>query len=89
MANHNSAKKAYRQTIKKTAVNRSRVSEIRTCIKKVLLAVESGIREEAVRALSIAQSKMMQGVTKGVLKLNTASRKISRLSAKIKTRFVA
>jgi small subunit ribosomal protein S20 len=83
MANHSSAKKAIRQTIRKTLVNKNRASKIKTYIKKVLQAVESGSQEAAKSALIVAQSEIMKGVTKNILKLNTASRKISRLSTKI------
>jgi len=84
MANHSSAKKALRQTVKKTLVNKNRASRIKTYIKKVLQAVDSGAKEEASSALIVAQSEIMKGVTKKVIKLNTASRKISRLSKRIK-----
>ncbi|MFU7502254.1 MAG: 30S ribosomal protein S20 [Candidatus Tisiphia sp.] len=84
MANHSSAKKAIRQTIKKTLINKNRSSRIKTYIKKVLQEVISGSKESAKLALTVAQSKIMKGVTKNIIKLNTASRKISRLSQKIK-----
>ncbi|WPY00515.1 30S ribosomal protein S20 [Candidatus Trichorickettsia mobilis] len=84
MANHSSAKKALRQTIKKTLINKSRISRIRTYIKKVSQAIAAGSQQEARDALIIAQSEVMRGVTKRVLKLNTASRKISRLAQKVK-----
>ncbi|WP_316355035.1 30S ribosomal protein S20 [Candidatus Trichorickettsia mobilis] len=84
MANHSSAKKALRQTIKKTLINKSRISRIRTYIKKVSQAIAAGSQQEARDALIIAQSEVMRGVTKRVLKLNTASRKISRLAQKLK-----
>lgn len=84
MANHSSAKKALRQTVTKTLVNKNRTSRIKTYIKKVLQAVNSGAQEDAAKAFIDAQSEIMKGVTKKVLKLNTASRKISRLSKKIK-----
>jgi small subunit ribosomal protein S20 len=84
MANHSSAKKALRQTIKKTLINKSRISRIRTYIKKVSQAISAGSKQEAKDALIIAQSEVMRGVTKRVLKLNTASRKISRLAQKLK-----
>jgi small subunit ribosomal protein S20 len=89
MANHDSAKKAYRQTLKKTEINRSRVSKIRTFIKKVDAAIVSGLKEEAMKALSAAQSEIMKGVKKGLIKLNAGSRKVGRLSAKIKRVFAA
>ncbi|MCC2646041.1 MAG: rpsT [Rickettsiaceae bacterium] len=84
MANHSSAKKAYRQTVKRTLINKSRKSMIRTFVKKVELAISSGSQAEATEALKVAQSEIMKGVKNNVFKLNTASRKISRLSQKIK-----
>lgn len=84
MANHTSAKKAIRQTLKKTLINKNRSSRIKTYLKKVLQAIASGSVESAKSALIIAQSEIMKGVTKNIIKLNTASRRISRLSQKIK-----
>lgn len=84
MANHLSAKKAARQTIKKTLVNKDRSSKIKTYIKKVLAAIKSGLKVEANNAFIIAQSEIMKGVTKNILKLNTASRKVSRLAKQVK-----
>lgn len=84
MANHSSAKKAIRQTIKKTAVNKNRTSKIKTYIKKVLVAVQNSSKEEAASAFIKAQSEIMKGVKANVLKLNTASRKVSRLASKLK-----
>jgi len=84
MANHSSAKKAIRQTITKTLINKNRSSRIKTYIKKVLHEVTHGSKETAKAALIRAQSEIMKGVTKNILKLNTASRKISNLSQKIK-----
>jgi len=84
MANHSSAKKAIRQTIKKTAVNKDRASKIKTYIKKVLVAVQGSSKEDADVAFIKAQSEIMKGVKANVLKLNTASRKVSRLASKLK-----
>ena len=84
MANHSSAKKAIRQTVKQTLINKNRVSRIRTYVKKVLIAINSGSKDLANAAFIDAQSEIMKGVTKKVLKLNNASRKISRLCLKIK-----
>lgn len=84
MANHKSAEKRIRQTAKRTEVNRDRVSRIRTFIKKVETAIASGNKAEAQAALQAAQPELMRGVSKGVFKLGTASRKVSRLSARIK-----
>ncbi|MES2215011.1 MAG: 30S ribosomal protein S20 [Pseudomonadota bacterium] len=85
MANHESAKKAHRQTIKRTLANKSRKSRIKTFIKKVVAAIESGTREVATSALSVAQSEIMRGVKCNIIKLNTASRTISRLAQKVKS----
>lgn len=85
MAHHKSAKKRIRQTARRTEVNRARVSRIRTFIKRVEAAILSGDQETAKAALKDAQPEIMRGVTKGVLKLPTASRKISRLSGRIKS----
>ncbi len=84
MANHLSAEKATRQNIKKNAINKSRNSKIKTYIKKVLQAVESGDTVIAKNALVEAQSQIAKGAAKNIMKNNTASRKISRLAAKVK-----
>ncbi|MEZ5691305.1 MAG: 30S ribosomal protein S20 [Rickettsiales bacterium] len=84
MANHKSAKKRIRQTQSRAEVNKARISRIRTFIKKVELAVDSGDKPAAREALKNAQPEIMRGVTKGVLNKGTASRKISRLSNRIK-----
>ena len=84
MANHKSAEKRFRQTVARTEVNRARVSRIRTFTKKVESAIESGDKTAAATAFKEAQPELMRGVTKGVVHLNTISRKLSRLSARIK-----
>ncbi len=84
MAHHKSAQKRIRQTEARTAINRSRISRIRTFIKRVEKAVEGGDQVTAQQALKEAQPEIMRGVSKGVLKLGTASRKVSRLSARVK-----
>lgn len=84
MANHASAKKSIRQTIKRTVINKSRLSRIRTYIKKVHQAIDVGSKQNASDAFIVAQSEIMKGVTKKIFKLNTASRAISRLACKIK-----
>ncbi len=84
MAHHKSAIKRIRQTDTRTERNRARRSRIRTFVKKVETAIASGDQGKANEALRDAQSEMAQGVTKGVLKQNTVSRKISRLNAQVK-----
>ncbi len=84
MANHASAKKRIRQTERRTAVNRIRLSAIRTYLRKVEEAIDGGDKAEAEAAFREAQPQMMRGAQKGVFKRNTASRKLSRLSGRIK-----
>ncbi|HEV7368431.1 30S ribosomal protein S20 [Arenibaculum sp.] len=85
MANHKSAEKRIRQTERRTEINRARVSRVRTFVKKVEVAIQSGDKAAANEALRLAQPEMMRGVTKGVLHKNTVSRKLSRLSHRIKS----
>ncbi len=84
MANTPSAKKRVRQILRKTEVNKSRRSRIRTFIRNVEEAIESKNVEAAKESLKLAQPEIMRGVTKGIFHKNNASRKISRLSARIK-----
>jgi small subunit ribosomal protein S20 len=84
MAHHKSAKKRIRQTETRTEVNRARVSRIRTFVKKVELAIASGNLDAAKAALSEAEPQLMKGVQGGVIHKNTASRKVSRLAARVK-----
>ncbi|GAA4253728.1 30S ribosomal protein S20 [Azospirillum formosense] len=84
MANHKSAEKRIRQTERRTEINRNRVSRIRTFVKKVETAISSGNKAEAAEAFKAAQPELMRGASKGVLHRNTVSRKLSRLSARIK-----
>ena len=84
MANHKSAKKRIRRNANRSEINKSRVSRIRTFLKRVETAIASGDQGAAQTALKEAQPELMRGVSKGVLHKNTASRKMSRLSAKVK-----
>jgi small subunit ribosomal protein S20 len=84
VANHKSAEKRHRQTLQRTAVNRARESRIRTFVRKVEAAIESGDKSSAAEAFKEAQPELQRGVTKGVLHRNTVARKLSRLSARIK-----
>jgi len=84
VANHKSAEKRFRQTVRRTEVNRARVSRIRTYTKKVETAIASGDKAAAAEAFKAAQPELMRGATKGVVHANTISRKLSRLSARIK-----
>lgn len=84
MANHKSASKAHKQSLARKARNTSIISKIKTFIKKVEEAITAGNKDEAKKAMVAAESAIMKGVTKKVLKKNTASRKVSRLSKKVK-----
>ena len=84
MANHKSSKKRIRRNARRAEVNKSRVSRIRTFIKKVELALQAGDTKGAEAALKDAQPEIHRGVSKGVLHKNTAARKLSRLSSRIK-----
>lgn len=84
MANSPSSRKRARQIERRTAVNRARRSRIRTFIRKVEQAIASGDSEAAIAALRAAQPEIMRGVSRGVLHKNTASRKISRLAARVR-----
>lgn len=85
MANTASARKRNRQTIKRTARNTARKSRMRTFVKKVEAAAASGDKEAAVAALRVAQPEMQRAAGKGVVHKNTVARKLSRLSARIKS----
>jgi len=84
MANTASAKKAVRKMARRTEVNRDRRSRIRTFIRKVEEAISSGDKDAAAAALRLAQPEVMRGAQKGIFHKNMASRKISRLSQRIK-----
>ena len=84
MANHPSAEKRIRQTARRTEVNRARVSRIRTFVKKVETAIAAGDKNAAKEAFAEAAPAMQSGAGKGVVHHRTVSRKLSRLSARIK-----
>jgi len=84
MANSPQAKKRARQNARRLEVNKARRSRIRTYLRKVEEAIASGDKDAAMTALRLAQPELMRGVTKGVYHKNTASRKMSRLAARVK-----
>jgi small subunit ribosomal protein S20 len=84
MANTKSAKKAVRVTERRTAINKARRSRMRTYVRKVEEAIATGDQSAAQEALKNAQPELMRSAQKGILHKNTASRKISRLSARIR-----
>lgn len=84
MAHTLTTKKNIRVTSRKTAINKSRKSRIRTFLRKVEDAINTNDKEAAKKALVDFESEIMSGVSKGVYKLNTAARKVSRMAKKIK-----
>lgn len=85
MANTPQSKKRARQNDRRAAVNKSRRTRIRGFLRKVEEALASGSKENATTALRAAQPEMMRGVTKGLFHKNTIARKMSRLSARVKS----
>lgn len=79
-----SARKAARQAIRRRAVNQSRISEIRTQLKRVEAAIATGNKSDAQAALKAAQPILMRGTHGGIIHKNLVARKLSRLSARIK-----
>ena len=84
MANTASAKKMTRKIAKRTAINRSRRSRMRTFLRKVEEAIAGGDSTAAADALRAAQPEIMRAAQKGIVHKNTASRKVSRLAARVK-----
>jgi small subunit ribosomal protein S20 len=84
MANTPQAEKRIRRNDRRAAINKARVSRIRTFVKKVESSLAAGDAAAAAEALKATQPEMMRGVAKGVLHKNTVSRKISRLAARVK-----
>ena len=85
MASHDSAKKSIRKTIKQKAINASRMSRMKTFVKKLEAAINN--KESATQiqqAFSAMQKELMKGAAKNVIHKNTASRKISRMSLRVK-----
>lgn len=84
MANTASAKKAVRKIAARTEVNKSSRSRMRTQVRKVEEAIAAGDKDAANNALKAAQPEIMKAVTRGILKKNTAARKVSRLAKRVK-----
>ncbi len=84
MANTKSAKKAVRKIERRTVVNRARRSRMRTFLRKVEEALAAGDAKLAADALHNAAPELMRAAQHGVVHKNTASRKVSRLTARVK-----
>ncbi len=85
MANTPQSKKRARQAERRQDVNKARRSRIRTFLRKVEEAIASGNHETAAAALRAAQPEMARGVAKGIVHKTTLARKMSRLSARVKS----
>ena len=85
MANNSSARKRIRQTEKRTVRNKARKSRVRSFLRKVEEAVKSGDKAAAQEAFRAAQPELQRAATKGVVHANTVARKLSRLSARVKS----
>ncbi len=83
MANTKSAKKAVRQIERRTTVNRARRSKMRTFVRKVEEAISAGDQAAAKTALAVAEPILMRAAQKGIVHKNAASRKVSRLNARV------
>jgi small subunit ribosomal protein S20 len=83
MANTPQAKKRIRRNARRADINSARIGRIRTLVKKVEAAIESGDKAAATAAIAAAQPEMARGIAKGVLHKNTASRKFARLTKRV------
>ena len=83
MANTPQAKKRIRRNDRRAEINGARVGRIRTFVKKVESAIQSGDKAAATAAIAAVQPELARGVAKGVLHKNTASRKFSRLTKRV------
>ena len=84
MANTKSAKKAARQMIARTEVNKARRSRVKTAVRGVEEAIAGGKRDDAVKALKAAEPVLARTAQQGVMHKKAASRKVSRLAARVK-----
>jgi small subunit ribosomal protein S20 len=84
MANTSSARKAARKIARRTEINRHRKSRVHTFVRKLEEAIASGNKDEASKSLITAESEIMRAAGKGVFHKNRASRKVSRLTARVR-----
>jgi small subunit ribosomal protein S20 len=85
MANHKSAAKRAKQTIKKTERNRYYRTRVKNIVRAVNEAVDAKDKEKADEAFKVANKNLHKFVSKGILKKATASRKVSRLNKLVKS----
>lgn len=84
MANTKSAQKAARKAVRRTEVNKSRLTRMKSEVRRVEEAIQSGNQTAAVEALKAAEPVLVRTAQKGLVHKNTASRKVSRLAARVK-----
>jgi small subunit ribosomal protein S20 len=84
MANTSSAKKATRVSARKAEINKNRTSRVRSHVRKVEEAITSGKKTDAEVALKAATPELMRGAQKGIMHKNAASRKVSRLTVRVR-----
>ena len=84
MADHKSSKKRIIRNNKRNEINTNRISRIRTFVKKVENLIGGESKDKAQEAFKIAMPELQKGVSKGLIHKNTAARKLSRLSKRIK-----
>jgi small subunit ribosomal protein S20 len=84
MANTSSAKKATRVSARRTTINKNRISQVRSSVRKVEEAIVGGKKADAENALKSATTEVMRGAHKGVMHKNAASRKVSRLTLRVR-----
>ncbi|MAF31772.1 MAG: 30S ribosomal protein S20 [Pseudomonadota bacterium] len=84
MATHQQAKKRIRQTARITERNRAARSTMRSSIKALETAIEAGDKDKIGQTFTTAMANLHKAASKGLIKKETASRKISRLSARVK-----
>ncbi len=84
MANTSSAKKATRVSARRASINKNRLSRVRGTVKKVEEAIAGGKKADAEAALKAATPEVMRGAQKGVMHKNAASRKVSRLTLRVR-----
>jgi small subunit ribosomal protein S20 len=84
MANTSSAKKAARGAARRAVVNKNRIGKVRGSVRKVEEAISVGKKADAEAALKTATTEVMRGANKGVMHKNAASRKVSRLTHRVR-----
>jgi small subunit ribosomal protein S20 len=83
MANTKSAKKAARQIARRTVINKSRRSRVRSATRKVEEAITAGDQKAALVAMAEAEPVLIRAAQKGIVHRNAARRKVSRLAHRI------